>query len=61
MVPCKEAPSAIVMNQPIHKIAHVVNISTCICLIVQRPGKGKFKCHSFELSSSALVSLYNSM
>ncbi|EGD74506.1 hypothetical protein PTSG_05870 [Salpingoeca rosetta] len=51
-VPKKDGPCPIVMNQPMHKIAYVVDIGTCTCFIVQRPGKGKYKCHSFETGSS---------
>eukprot|EP00043_Microstomoeca_roanoka_P019285 m.215218 g.215218 ORF g.215218 m.215218 type:complete len:268 (-) comp16973_c2_seq2:314-1117(-) len=54
-VPSKDGPDPIVMNQPMHKIVLVIDIGTCTCFIVQRPGKGKYKCHSFETGSSKMA------
>ena len=54
-VPTNDGSGPIVMHQPMHKIAYVVNVGTCTCFIVQRPNKGQFKCHSFETGSTKTV------
>ena len=48
--------SPIVMNHPIHKIAHVSDYGTSAVFIIKRSGgAGKFKCHLFDLASNKQV------
>eukprot|EP00049_Salpingoeca_infusionum_P003933 m.72804 g.72804 ORF g.72804 m.72804 type:complete len:268 (-) comp12343_c0_seq1:545-1348(-) len=42
----------VVLHQPIHKIVLVVDVGTCTCFLVKRPGVNKFKCHSFDCGTS---------
>eukprot|EP00053_Salpingoeca_punica_P008380 m.75344 g.75344 ORF g.75344 m.75344 type:complete len:299 (-) comp14575_c0_seq2:601-1497(-) len=51
----EEKGEVVVMNHPLHKIAFVVDIGSCVCIIVKRPGQGKFNCHSFECAKDKLA------
>ena len=50
-----DGQAPVVLNHPVHKIAHVHNINTCVLFLVKRGEGGRFKCHSFEVGNAKTV------
>jgi hypothetical protein len=50
-----QGQAPIVLNHPVHKIASVLDINTCVLFLIKRGEGGRFKCHSFELGNAKTV------